>query len=618
LRGYLTPIKGSRKIRFATFDIETKNNQKHPIPYVVGLYDGSFQYFSGSDCIEQFLDATLTEKYRHWKIFGHNAGGFDFAFLADHMLGNPKYSERDWKFIPHGNGKMLQLIIPHENKKHRTVYQDSIALFPSVSHVKEKDFMSRSLDSLTEAFGAKFKKNDFTEGKAEREGWDGIKTYKYLYQLWRKNDPRWEKYLRHDCVGLWEVLDTYFHNIPVVGSTVASCAMLTWRKDCLKDNIPVCSTELNDRMKNAYYGGRTEIFRMYLPDGKYHCYDVNSLYPYVMKEFDYPTTKPLLNNMPNKYCYRDGHGLTKAIVEAPDDIYLPVLPVKHNNKLFFPKGKFTGFWDNSLLRKAEELNYYIKPLKSYEFDKSDYIFKEYVDKFFNQKKNSKKGTPQYITAKILMNSLYGKFAQREKSSRIEHCPGNKIPENIKDYFDIDHNLILTEVESKGKHFVPQIAIHVTARAQLRLYKYMEEILDKGGILSYCDTDSVFTDVKLPTSNNLGDMSLEYDFDAGYFLLPKTYYIKNNGTKKVKAKGFPWDFRDNLVEKDFINSLFYGNLEQFQYESQPRFNTLNMGYRRHNMFVSMDVKRRSIQTMYDKRRILPDLDTDPYPYKEIVL
>jgi hypothetical protein len=37
------------------------------------------------------------------------------------------------------------------------------------------------------------------------------------------------------------------------------------------------------------------------------------------------------------------------------------------NKLVFPLGKFEGYWDNHLLRKAMELGYKITPLKAMYF-----------------------------------------------------------------------------------------------------------------------------------------------------------------------------------------------------------------------------------------------------------
>jgi len=327
----------------------------------------------------------------------------------------------------------------------------------------------------------------------------------------------------------------FYHQVPYSGNTIASSALNTWRHMHLKHTIPLCSTELNDKMKEGYFGGRTEIYRMHLPDAKYYCFDVNSLYPYVMHDNEFPICKPVIETSPIKDCYLDGQGITKAKIVAPK-MYLPVLPVKYDHKLYFPIGKFEGVWDNSLLVKAKELGYKIEPIMSYHFPETAKIYTEFVDDFYTKKRQALKDTAPYLIAKLIMNSLYGKGAQREISRKIEYwMPNTPLPENCVDFFDEDYNLIITESKSKGTHFIPQTSLHVTALAQLELYKWMETILDKDGILAYCDTDSVFTDVRLPVSEDLGSMSLEYAFDAGYFLLPKTYYIKNTEKKKSKQK-----------------------------------------------------------------------------------
>lgn len=43
-------------------------------------------------------------------------------------------------------------------------------------------------------------------------------------------------------------------------------------------------------IRRAYFGGRTYVFQPYGEDLYY--YDVNSLYPYIMKEYPMPASKP--------------------------------------------------------------------------------------------------------------------------------------------------------------------------------------------------------------------------------------------------------------------------------------------------------------------------------------
>jgi len=104
----LRPLKGHRKIKFATFDIEATNWIN---AYAVGFYDGHYHEFLGKDCITKFMDFILTKNYRWYKIFGHYAGKYDFGFIADDLKfrnSNPDMRHVEWEMIPLGNGSMLK------------------------------------------------------------------------------------------------------------------------------------------------------------------------------------------------------------------------------------------------------------------------------------------------------------------------------------------------------------------------------------------------------------------------------------------------------------------------------------------------------------------------------
>jgi len=593
---YLKPLKGKYQNRkFAVFDIETRNWTE---PYAVGFYDGQYHEFFGDSCISDFLNHLLAHpmKYRGMVIYAHNGGKFDFAFLLDVL----KKYDLALRWMYQGSRVMKLTMKFPQMKKNRVNFVDSLLLLPY------------SLDKLTKNFKVMHQKL--------AETFDG--DYEELYQMYKRKDPKFREYLKNDCLGLYEVLMNFNGVIKesggTVGLTLASTGMNTFRKSCLDQDIPMSSRKMNSEMKKAYFGGRTEIFRMYLPDNgdKYHCYDVNSLYPYVMKNFDYPISEPKINTYPSSNCYRDGTGITECNVIAPKDLYVPVLPIKLDSKLYFPLGRFHGFWHDTQLIKAKEMGYTIKPVKHFQFDTAP-IFRNYVDKFFALKLRSKPDTPQYLIAKLLLNSLYGKFAQRQDTEMVRKlAPDEEIPEDMIDYVDLDNSIIRIKSEAKGHHFIPQISIQVTALAQLELYKHMERILDRDGVLAYCDTDSVFTDVTIPTGTKLGEMKKEYDFECGYFLLPKTYYIKNNGTHKVKAKGFPNVFKEKLNEQHFIDAIFGCDVSKFAFETEPQFNTTKTSLRRHGNYVSMDIRKKSIRSIYDKRKILADMDTIPYNRREL--
>ena len=113
-------------------------------------------------------------------------------------------------------------------------------------------------------------------------------------------------------------------------------------------------------------------------------------------------------------------GIFKAEIITPKNINIPLLQRFHslNNvkKTITPLGKWTGIYTSAELNKAIEIGYQIKIIDGYLFEKK-VIFKEFVDFFYTLKNKSKKGTPEYLIAKLILNSAYGKLGM---SPNLEH------------------------------------------------------------------------------------------------------------------------------------------------------------------------------------------------------
>lgn len=594
-----------KEIKIATFDLEV---YKWINPYAVSMYDGNeYKYFLGKTCISDFLKYILRHRYRAYTFFAHNGGLFDFNFIIE-MLKNWNY---DLHLIFQGS-RCLQLKIYLEklgelqNRKSRNniKFSDSYAL------------LRYSLDKLTKDFNAKHQKLNFMPGGKKDNDYD------YLYEVLYKNREKiFFDYIQNDVIGLYEVLNKFNSMIQKhngrLSYTIASTSLKTFQTGYLKNKIIMSNRKTNDEMKNGYYGGRVEIFKMYVDKDKYYCYDVNSLYPYVMFNNIFPVTKPRKIINTDIDLIKNSLGITYCQVMAPKDLYLPLLPYHYNignySKLVFPIGSFKGYWDNVLLVKALELGYKIKPIYTYIFD-GEYIFKDYVTRFYELKKKSKKESINYIVAKLLLNSLYGKFAQNQDSESLKKItdPQDLQKYEITDVYDLDHNIFRVKTESKGNFFIPQISIHVTSLAQLHLYNIMEKIINKGYKIIYCDTDSVFTNAKLNKSDQLGELKEEYKFKKGYFILPKTYCIIDENDKTIiKAKGYMSMFKKMITEKDFKNALFNDDYSGFTVISkEEKFNSMKASYVRHKKYVSTDLVKKSIKHRYDKRIRIKDFDTKP--------
>jgi hypothetical protein len=575
------------------------------VPYLAGLYDGDvFRVYRGPGCVKEFLRRHLTYSWRNTRFYAHFGQLFDFPLILDELDAMPQFN-----LYPLCSGSRVIQLKVKDAFNHQWVFNDSGAL------------LSFSLDSLTKAFNVEHRKQEIV---AKGEDYD-----LRLHDLYIDDPRQVIEYLRHDCLGLWEVLLKFEDLIGKanVGLTTASTAMKTFRHDFLPREMVMAPRDVNDEMRQAYFGGRTEIFRLYAPpppgDDFYGYYDVNSLYPFVMDQFRFPVSGPQTHRSPDRSILLEP-GISRARVTAPNGLYVPVLPCKVRVgpawKLMFPVGRFEGSWDHCLLREALELGYKVEPLKSFTFEE-DFVFQGYVRHFYEMKRHSEKGTPPYLIAKLLMNSLYGKFGQHEDTETAIKDPDPDPEEyELLRWLDEDRGWVLVKSHGKGKFYLPQVAVHVTARAQLVLFDALRRIVERGGRIFYCDTDSVVTDDhRLPVSDKLGDFKLEHRVYESFFLLPKTYCLTlDGGRTELRAKGYPRQLQRQITKRHFEDALFRGDLKGFTLSmSQAELLRPRASFTRHGNFNSLGTLRRSIHTSYDKRRVLHDFDTRPHDIRDLV-
>jgi len=606
----------------SVFDIETINWTE---PYAVGLYYKDtknkkiYKEFEDKNCILEFLEFFLTKKFRGNVCYAHNGGKFDFNFILKELFQN-KYQDKYIIEPMRAASRIIQISIKSysttettdgETKKeieHCWTLRDSMSLFPF------------SLKNVTKNFDVKHKKGDFDHTSINWKNWKSLKS-------------KWSPYLKDDCRGLYEslekfedyIIDKFTINLKD-NITLAQLALRVYRTNYLKYPI-ACYSAIEDDIRKSYFGGRTEIFKVYGEDLNY--YDVTSLYPDVMKKKYMPVGKPIKDaNMSVS-----DFGVLKVTVTAPKDLNIPLLPVKSKTgKLIFPRGTWTGFYCSPELQKAEKLGYKIKVHFGYRFKRA-IIFSEYVDELFALKNSSKKGSVGYLVAKLLLNSLYGKFGQRRERQQMVIFPESTIGLEPIDFYG-DLPIYVKNTTSKAKHILPAIASFVTSYARVDLYeKCIEAAQAKGGNVYYCDTDSVVTDVKLDIGDQLGDLTDELPegegsgIKEGIFLLPKMYGIKLNvpivkidadGNKTettdfVKCKGFPRKLFDFNIYK---NAYLTNDYSEFKFK-KTQFATPFESMRRNKTFVSMLEKSRTVQQRYDKRIVLADgINTIPHTIEEV--
>lgn len=143
-------------------------------------------------------------------------------------------------------------------------------------------------------------------------------------------------------------------------------------------------------------------------------YDINSLYPTGIKLFNFPVGKitpfiPRNNDSLSLLGKEYKFGIFRVNIQAPKDLLHPIIPIKIDHACVYPIGNWSGWYHSEELINAERFGYTYEILEGYLFE-SKPVFKDYIENLYDIKLNSKPNSPHYIISKLLMNSLYGRFA----------------------------------------------------------------------------------------------------------------------------------------------------------------------------------------------------------------
>jgi len=321
----------------------------------------------------------------------------------------------------------------------------------------------------------------------------------------------------------------------------------------------------------------------------------------------------------------DGYfGFIKCDIEPPPDLHIPVLAARRSGKLKFDLKRKIGTWTTEEVKLAVTKGYVIH--KIYEVlhypETSPDLFKNYVRTFLkikqeaagrqklgifseddmdryiqsyeeregillDREKIGEYNPGMYFIAKLCLNSLWGKLAQRaiypETSDVFLDDDFQKLMHS--DEFEVEsvflHSPLIRSVTYKKtknlkkvtKNTNVAIAAYVTAYGRMRLYSVLDQISDD---VLYMETDSVIFvdrgDCPLITGPFLGELTDELDQDQWITEYcstgPKSYaYTTNTGKNTCKVKGFTLNHRNSeILNKDTMLEIVQGTLPSVQTEA----------------------------------------------------
>ena len=351
--------------------------------------------------------------------------------------------------------------------------------------------------------------------------------------------------------------------------TIGSCALNNF-KDNTKDFrtlFPVLPTDIHNAIKNSYKGGFTYLNPSHKDEiiKDIMVLDVNSLYPSVQRNERLPYGVPI--QYEGKYKKDLLYPLYIQVISCSFDLREGKIPtIQLKNNLSFIPNQYLESSDGKIVTltlTSVDLELFLKHYRAHDliyhygfkFKSLKGIFSNYIDFWTNQKIESKKlgNSSKYLIAKLMMNSLYGKFG----TSNYVRSKYPYFEEGIVHYE-------MGELEERDPVYLP-IASFITSYARKKTISTSQAIKDytiekyNKDYYIYSDTDSIHM-VRLPDEElkqfvdvddfRLGSWKIESHAFRGKFIRQKCYIEEDEKGIHATIAGLPKQLGKYITFENF--------------------------------------------------------------------
>lgn len=524
-----------------------------------------------------FFNKLFSQKEQHHVIYVHYGGGYDFRFWLselkerasltpshnfnffskDKVIYYMTYTIKTEEYLKDWKGNLIWT--GRRNQKTNKKVYKSRKYTKTFTFIDTYRLWPFSLEELGKAVGLEkldYEEYDITDifnTNQDYINWKDGKAYEYIH---RDVDILIKFY--KETQDLFDIKDNY---------TLASAA---FKDMCsLNENLKYSrrwleSVELWKIIHNAFYGGFTwvnpkhQLKRL----NNIYKYDVNSLYPSVMRTAALPFGYPIFEEtkFPERIRYYEIK-FTKAVAKS-----IPFMSKGKKDKSFedlinilndddfdtllgleeeypYTLTSQTRIISSTMLTHFEKW-YAIQDLEKTficEFKTRYGMFDEYIDKWTEQKEKYKKEPAKYLIAKLFLNTTFGRFAMgitlnKGKIDKLEELEdwGALIREtkemlwvNGKTATRLNNNYIFHKEKQEIKTWevnkgngikkmiddVSYIPLAETITAVARMTT-LEPILENPDVLVYADTDSLHTTIPLDNVLEIHPTELgKWDFEG---------------------------------------------------------------------------------------------------------
>ena len=471
-----------------------ERRRRVPVPFIWGLWGGpsgcEYHVFT---TVQQVVDFLRDKPHI---VYAHNGGKFDYHYLKEHVNTDETIS------IICGRLARFKIGVCE--------FRDSMNILPVALR--------------------KFKKDDFNYDLLEPDVRD-----------LPENVPLIAKYLKSDCFNLYELVSAHRAENGVT-LTQAGASMRKWAK-MAKVSPPKQSASDYHYYKRYYYGGRVQCLEYGNKTLDFKVLDINSAYPQAMlHEHPFSPQGAVLSELPKResdyhkclitldctarscFPFRTGKDPTKG------DLYFP-----HDERTV-REYNVTGYE----FVMAQEMNAISNiKIKTVHRFLGTVKFEEYIQQQWDKRAAAKAAgnAALDIIYKLLMNSLYGKFAS-DYSKYLEYviCHLDEVLDYVREGYDPDpvvwcegKRLMERPIpDSKHRYYNIATAASITGYVRAKLFQALMQVERP----LYCDTDSIACvgvgSLQVGAGKGLGEWKDEGSFDRYSIAGKKTYAFHRSG------------------------------------------------------------------------------------------
>lgn len=353
-------------------------------------------------------------------------------------------------------------------------------------------------------------------------------------------------------------------------------------KGHFENTFPILNMIIDEDIRRAYRGGFTWLHDKHANKrvGFGKVYDVNSLYPSVMLADILPFGVPI--PFKGQYEYDKDYPLSIQHVTCSFEVKknkIPTIQIK-GNPLFKPSEYLktsdyqeVDLWLTNVDLELIKEHYHLYNLHyhdGYKFQGKRGMFDDYIN-YWNKIKTTSKGAIKQL-AKLMLNSLYGKFASQPdvtgKSPYLKDDGSLGFREdNIVWDDELEKFIAVDYLKEFRDPVYTAMGVFVTSYARLKTITTAQKVYSR---IIYCDTDSIHLigyDVPDIIKNDIDDNEIgkwahESDFVDGLFIRQKTY-MELEQQKEYRYKGVIKHtniLKDNDLRKRLKFNYYNGKLD----------------------------------------------------------